>query len=114
MLTYINKKNNRVQVKVTCHSIKQLQIRYCNMFKKQLNFDQAKKHIAKIWPGMDRVISLTQKQIKRNRKYTGETLLFRDLNFTFIINNSVLRTIEISQNGKCHLNQKNEKPENYS
>ena len=61
--------------------------------------------ITKRFPGCNRVKNLTALERKRDKKYNGSTLYFRELTFTFVVQDGCLKSVEISAKGKRGLNK---------
>lgn len=98
-----------VEVKITRHAVFQMQDRYYKLFDRKITATQAEQQIVKRFPGCNRVKNLKQIEKSRIKKYGGVTLFFRDLDFTFIVQDARLMSVEISRLGKRHLNKTEDK-----
>jgi len=79
--------------------------RYENFYGIPITAKQAESQITKRFPGCNRVKNLTALERKRDKKYNGTTLYFRELIFTFIVQDAILKSAEISAKGKRGLNK---------
>lgn len=104
MLSYINSKNNRVEVVIKRHAILKFCDRYERLFNKPISCKDAEEYINQNFPHADRVTNLNKKERDRIKKH-GHTLYFRTSPFTYVVHNGVVITVEISDNGKRHLNK---------
>lgn len=111
MPTYMNNKGI-VEVKITRHAIFQMQERYKKLFFRDISPKQAEQQIINRFPGCDRLKNLKEIEKKRVKKYPGTTLFFRDLDFTFVVQDAEIRSVEISAKGKRYLNKKKERERN--
>jgi hypothetical protein len=100
---YINKKGNRVNLTVTRHAILQFCDRYQRLFNEKITCLQAQKYIEYCFPLNGIVKNFTKKELKRIKKY-GRTFYFRDNNFTYVVHDVFIMTVEISKKGFRHLN----------
>lgn len=104
MITY-NNNNKNINVGITRHAVFQMQERYNKLFDKKITAAQAEQQIIKRFPGCNRLKNFKPIEKKRVKKYPGTTLFFRDLDFTFIVQDAKIRSVEISRIGKRHLNK---------
>ncbi len=104
MLSYINSKNNRVAVVIKRHAILKFCDRYERLFNESISCKEAEAYIIYSFPCANRVVNLNKKEKDRIKKH-GHTLYFRTSPFTYVVHNGVVITVEISDNGKRHLNK---------
>lgn len=104
MISYNNGKAI-IKVAMTRHAVFQMQERYEKLFDKKLTPLEAEQQIIKRFPGCNRLKNFKNVEKKRIKKYPGVTLFFRDLEFTFIVQDAKLMSVEISREGKRHLNK---------
>jgi len=107
MISYVNNKGKSVPVTITRHAVFAMQDRYNRYYGKSISVKQAEAMIIKRFHGCNRVKNLTALERKRNKKYNGKTLYFRELVFTFIVQDATLISVEISAKGKRGLNKCN-------
>lgn len=105
MIHYANNKGI-VDVEITRHAVFKMQERYQKLFGKNISITSAEQQIIKRFPGCNRVKNLSVIEKKRAKKYSGVTLYFRDLDFTFVVQDAEIRSVEISVKGKRYLNSK--------
>ena len=105
MISYINNKSKPVPVTISRHAVLAMQERYENFYGIPITAKQAESQITKRFPGCNRVKNLTALERKRDKKYNGTTLYFRELIFTFIVQDAILKSAEISAKGKRGLNK---------
>lgn len=103
-ITYNNGKKV-VEVEITRHAVLAMQKRYQLLFDKKITTTRAEREIINRFPGCNRLKNLKQVEKSRVKKYGGVTLFFRDLDFTFVVQDAKLRSVEISRLGKRHLNK---------
>ena len=104
MISYNNGKGI-VKVEITRHAVFQMQERYNKLFNREITATEAEQQIIKRFPGCNRLKNLKQVEKLRVKKHPGVTLFFRDLDFTFTVQDAKLRSVEISRAGKRHLNR---------
>lgn len=102
-LTYINKKGNPIELAITNHAVKKLRQRYKNLYGSDL--DDPNTFIIKKFSSAIRVINHSKKEKTRLKRHGKDTTYFRSSNFTFVVQDATIVTIEISAKGKRHLNK---------
>ena|SRR3990167_10079288 len=105
MIHYKNNKGRDVAVTITRHAVFAMQERYKNYYGIEITAKQAEQQIIKRFPGCNRVKNLSLLEKKRTKKHNGNTLYFRELEFTFIVDDAYLKSVEISAKGKRGLNK---------
>lgn len=100
---YINGKGKEVEVRVSGHAKEQFKLRWFRLHGKPLPMG-AEEFIANKFKGATRIKNLSNKEKKRVKKHSGETLYFRNGDFTFVVHNAIMVTIEISGKGKRDFN----------
>jgi len=61
--------------------------------------------IAERFAYASKVVNHSRVERDRLKRYGSDTLYFRHNDFTFVVQNAVIVTIEISNNGQRHLNK---------
>lgn len=105
---YINKKGDIVQVAATDHALDRFIERYNLLFGVTLDADAAIEKIKHLFKHADRLTKLGKHSKQRLERYGGDTMFFRKNEFTFVIQNARLVTVEISAKKHRHLNKKQE------
>ena len=103
MISYVNNKGRRVELVVKRHAVYAFQERFEKLFGIELSCMQAEKHIEARFPATERVKNINHKEQRRIKRH-GHSLFFRDGDFTYVVTNGVLITIEISRKGLRGLN----------
>lgn len=103
MISYVNNKGKRVALEVKRHAVFAFQERFRNLFGTEISCAQAVKHIECRFKHAQRVKNINNKEQRRIRRH-GHSIYFRDGDFTFVVTNGVLITIEISRKGLRCLN----------
>lgn len=104
MISYNNGKGI-VEVTICRHAVFQMQDRYQLLFDQKITATQAEQQIVKRFPGCNRLKNFKQVEKSRIKRHPGATLFFRDLDFTFVVQDAKLRSVEISRVGMRHLNK---------
>jgi hypothetical protein len=109
-LFYVNKKGNYVKVNISLHSVLRFKERYEALYQKTLPSDMEflNNFIKDLFSKTNRIEKLSRKEKKRLLRYGEDTLFFRNHNFTFVIQNATIVTIEISAVDKRYLNKTRE------
>lgn len=100
---YINKKGNKVNLTIKRHAVIIFCERYEKLFGKSITCVQAEKYIEDQFPYTDKVKNLNYKEVKRVKRH-GPTFYFRDGNFTYVVHDVFIMTVEISKKGYRYLN----------
>lgn len=100
---YINKKGNKVNLMIKRHAIIVFCERYQRLFKKSITFLDAELYIKHHFPYTDRVDNINKKEFMRIKRH-GPTFYFRDTNFTYVVHDVFIMTVEISKKGYRYLN----------
>lgn len=101
---YKNKKGNIVSVRVTDHAIERFIERYNLLFGTALDMDAAIGKIEHLFKHSNRLTKLGKHSQQRLERYGKDTMFFRKNEFTFVVQNSTLVTVEISAKKHRHLN----------
>jgi hypothetical protein len=104
MLSYKNKHGEAVRVLVSGHARQRFQERWEKTFP-DVPLEDVDVVLARWFSTASRVQNLSERDRKRMRKYGKDTLFFRTNVFTFVVSNSVLVTVEISDRGSRHQNK---------
>lgn len=105
-LYYKNKKDNVVQVAATEHALDRFIERYSLLFGVTLDAEAAIEKIKHLFKHADRLTKLGKHSRQRLEKYGRDTMFFRKNEFTFVVQNTRLVTVEISAKNRRHLNKK--------
>ena len=103
---YQNKKGNPVSVGVTDHAIARFIERYNLLFGTALDVDAAIEKIAHLFKHANRLTKLGKHYRQRLERHGRDTLFFRKNEFTFVIQDAHLVSVEISAKNHRHLNKK--------
>jgi len=103
MIFYLNSNGHRINISITRHAVFAFKVRYLLLFKKPISLIEAQANIIYRFPLADRVSNLSGKEKIRIKRH-GHSLYFRDSDFTFIIHNGAMVTVEISKKGYRVLN----------
>ena len=101
---YINKKGGKVELSITFHAINRFAKRWNRLHPEQLMPGNVDEEITKLFSYSNRLKNLSQKEKNRLRRYGNDTLFFRHNDFTFIVQNMAIVTVEVSSKGKRHMN----------
>jgi hypothetical protein len=100
---YINKKGIKIDVKISFHSSAQFQKRYETITGKVLT-DDLLWVMTQEFNAAYLVTNLDKHYRKRLRRYGEDTLFFKKDSFVFVVQNAVIKTVEIAENSKRDLN----------
>jgi hypothetical protein len=103
MISYLNNKGRRVELVVKRHAVFAFRDRFERLYGVPISCEKAEQHIEARFPEADRVKNISNKEHKRIKRH-GHSLFFRDEDFTYVVTNGVLITIEISRRGHRGLN----------
>jgi hypothetical protein len=104
-LQYVNNRWKTVSLRITTHARKRFEQRWYNLFP-NVCLTSIDTEIAKWFSRANRVIALSNKTKKRAEKHGKDTLYFKSGEFTFVVQDAAIITIEISANNLRHLNKK--------
>lgn len=104
MIYYLNSKGKRVDVTVTRHAVFAFQHRYKKLFDTELSILQADNKLIELFPLASRVKNHNIRERTRIKRY-GHSLYLRDANFTYVIHDGHMMTVEISKKGFRNLNK---------
>ena len=105
VLQYVNNRGKTVTLRLTAHAHKQFEQRWYNVFPNSTLTD-TNSEIAQWFSRATRLTSLSSKLQKRKEKHGKDTLYFRSGEFTFVVQDAAIITIEISAKSLRHLNKK--------
>ena len=100
-ISYINKKGNTVSLTVSEHAKRKFLIRW-----RKLHPDKPIRPIKKLFDESSLVTNYSHKEERRLKRYGKDTLYFRCAEFTFVVQNAIVKTIEISKKDHRKLNKK--------
>lgn len=101
-LGYTNKKGNFVELILSEHAKKRFVERWKKLNNEPIN--NVEEEIINRFNSSNLVQNLSNKDKTRLKRYGKDTLYFRTFGFTFVVQNCIIKTIEISDKGKRHLN----------
>lgn len=102
--SYTNKKGKRVELEVSHHALLRLKERWHKLH----NLPEPEDLYAFVVERFShavRIVNYSRAERTRLKRYGKDTLYFRHNDFTFIVQDSVIVTIEISNKGQRHLNK---------
>lgn len=110
---YLNKKNNKIDVSVSYHAKIRFMERYNRIFINNPIHEimEIDKIIERWWNRSTKLINKTGTIKQREEKHGQDSLYFVCDCFMFIVQNSVIVTIEIRAKDKRHLNRQELNPE---
>lgn len=103
MIYYYNKKSRKVRVAITRHAVFAFQIRYNLLFDTHISLRTAENLIKSRFPLASRISNLSFREQTRVKRH-GHSLFFRDPEFTYVVHNGAMKTVEISKKGFRDLN----------
>jgi hypothetical protein len=103
--SYLDDFGDRIEVTISNHALKRVKERWNLLHPRAKLPDDLYRFIALRFSNAKKVENLSKQEKLRIQRY-GETLFFRQNNFTFVVQDSVIVTIEISDKGKRELNAK--------
>ncbi len=110
MLSYINKKGNEIEISLTEHAQKRFIERYNKIFPNKKipynDYEKSNKLIERYFSNTHKIKNFNKEERKRKKKYGKDTIFFRNNSFTFVVQNSIIKTIEISDKNFRYLNKK--------
>ncbi len=101
---YINRKNNCIQLQITYHALKRFCERWVCLYNTPVP-ENACEFITQKFLKSSRVININKFERKRLKRYGKDTIFFRNSDFTFVVYNKAIVTIEISRKEKRQLNK---------
>ncbi len=99
---YMNKKNKQIFLTATPHAIKRFIERWSIIFP-HVPLKKPAKEFDKWFMNAVRVVKLSRKEKTRLKRH-GPSLYFKQNAFTFVVKGSRIITVELSDEGKRHLN----------
>lgn len=103
-MIYLNKKGKQVRVEIRCHAVTQYRKRAKALYGIDMTNQQAADAIRKRFPGMDRKLGNFNRHEKKRLKKYEQTIFFKDEEFTFVVQDAKLLTVEIGRKGERGLN----------
>lgn len=101
---YMSKKGKKVVLRISTHAVTQLEKRWWALFHTR-GPEDPHQWIADRFNASDRVENLSTVERSRLKKHGNDTLYFRGNDFTFVVQDRTIVTIEISNKGFRHLNK---------
>ncbi len=106
MMTYVNKKGKSIGIQISPHARKRFSERWKAAFPDESMNVPVDEEIAKWFCRAARVTNLTKTEKQRLKRHGHDTLFFRSSHFTFVVQDGVLKTVELSDSGMRHLNKR--------
>ena len=104
MIYYLNSKGKKIEIIIKRHAVFSFRDRYEKLFGTVLTSTEAEGRIIALFPLASRVKNYNSREKIRIKRH-GHSLYFRDPNFTYVIHNGVMITVEISKKGFRKLNK---------
>jgi hypothetical protein len=101
---YKNKHGEAVRVLISGHARQRFRDRWAKAFP-DVALEDVDAVLERWFSTASRVQNFSERDRKRMRKYGKDTMFFRTNAFTFVVHNSVLVTVEISDRGARHQNK---------
>lgn len=102
---YINKKGKEVKLSISRHAAQRFIERQLIAFPGQPLFNKdIEGQITRYFSTSNKVKNLSRQEKTRLLRYGQDTMFFRTSSFTFVVKNSVIVTIELSDKKMRHLN----------
>jgi hypothetical protein len=105
MPTYTNKKGEQIPVAISVHALRQFRVRWLAKFEAYLTDAEAEQKIEEWFAKANRVFNLSRQERTRLERHGKDTLFFRLNAFTFVVRNSTIVTVELSDKHERHLNK---------
>lgn len=103
-LLYRNRENQLVAVTISHHAYMRFLQRWCSLHGAQC--PDPEEQVQRMLRGSSRVRKFNRHEVQRLKRYGRDTLYLRNGQFTFVVHNCVIVTVEISATGKRELNQR--------
>ena len=106
MLSYVNKKGKEVKLLATRHSYNRFIDRY-NMLHPENKIEpkQVVNYFNNTFSNTQRIKNTNKQEKLRLKKHGKDTMFFRTSGFTFIVENAMIVTVEISDRNKRFMNK---------
>ena len=98
---YINKKGNVIKLQITKHAYLRFKERWELIYQRKCDINI---ELPKLFNKCNRLQNLSCKDKQRLKKHGKDTLFFRTSNFTFVVQDGTIVTVEISDKNKRYLN----------
>jgi len=108
MVTYTNKKGKEVKLVVTRHAYSQFVERYPKAFpdREELQRGDIETIFSSMFAKAHQVKNLSKWEKTRMKRHGKDSMFFRTNGLTFVVQNAIIRTVEISDKNKRHLNKR--------
>jgi hypothetical protein len=103
-VSYKNKRGESVPVTISAHAKRRFAERWASIFPREPLSD-VEGVIARWFGNAQRVKNLSGQDRRRMERHGKDTLFFRTNAFTFVVQNGVLVTVEVSDRGERQLNR---------
>lgn len=104
--SYYNKKGKLIELSISFHARNRFASRWRKVFVGQTLPNDIEAEICRIFRTASRVTSFSKRDKMRLKRYGSDTIFFRTNDFTFVVQDSTILTIEISKEGMRYLNKK--------
>ena len=109
ILKYRNRRGKEITITISKHARQRFWERWSYLNPESpLDFHKVDTKLAECFSRSTRLENLSRKMQLRCKRHGKDTLFFRTNGFTFIVQDATLVTVEISDNGKRHLNKASE------
>jgi hypothetical protein len=105
MLTYVNKKGKTIIIQILPHARKRFSERWNVVFPKKPMGVPVDEKIKQWFRRTVRVHNPTKIEKQRLKRHGPDTLFFRTSHFTFIVQDGLLKTVELSDMGMRNFNK---------
>jgi hypothetical protein len=110
-ISYLNKRGKRVVLQLTAHARRRMLQRWPRVHPtRPITFDTVDTRIAELFASARRVTKLSHIEKTRSKRHGKDTLLFRIDEFTFVVQDASIITVEISAKEKRYLNKRPDLP----
>lgn len=108
--SYINKKGKLIELSISFHAKCRFASRWRKVFVGETLPNDIEAEICRIFKTASRVINFSKRDKMRLKRYGSDTIFFRSNDFTFVVQDSTILTIEVSKEGMRYLNKRSAKP----
>ena len=104
---YINRKGKNIKLDVTLHAANNFICRWNKLHPDTLiKYENVSKKLAELFARASKIKNLSGEEKRRLKRYASDTMFFRESEFTFIVQNKTIVTVEISQRDMRYLNKR--------
>lgn len=107
---YFDEQGKKVEVYISNHALQRISQRWSFLYPNAKPPDDLYRFIAEKFSHASKIKNYSMQEKRRIKKH-GQTSFFRHSDFTFVVQNSVIVTIEISNKGQRNLNANSKPPQ---